>query len=151
MNEEYLSHHGIKGQKWGVRRFQNEDMSLTSAGKERYGSDHKKTRKERRAEKRFNKIAADVEKLGSVHQQMMNITSINNHDGTLSFKESISKDDLKRYRKLSKEFTRTTNKMAAKYSNVQSSLERVNGEVIVRTQLYDKKLGGIIVKDNYID
>lgn len=31
-----LSHHGIKGQKWGVRRFQNEDGSLTAEGKQRY-------------------------------------------------------------------------------------------------------------------
>jgi len=31
-----LYHHGIKGQKWGVRRFQNEDGSLTSAGRQRY-------------------------------------------------------------------------------------------------------------------
>lgn len=31
-----LHHHGIKGQKWGVRRFQNEDGSLTPAGKKRY-------------------------------------------------------------------------------------------------------------------
>ena len=31
-----LSHHGIKGQKWGVRRFQNANGSLTSAGKSRY-------------------------------------------------------------------------------------------------------------------
>lgn len=30
-----LEHHGIKGQRWGVRRFQNEDGSLTSAGKRR--------------------------------------------------------------------------------------------------------------------
>ena len=32
----YLFHHGIKGQKWGVRRYQNKDGSLTSAGKKRY-------------------------------------------------------------------------------------------------------------------
>ena len=33
-----LAHHGIKGQKWGIRRFQNEDGSLTSEGKKRYGT-----------------------------------------------------------------------------------------------------------------
>lgn len=32
-----LYHHGIKGQKWGVRRYQYEDGSLTPAGKKRYG------------------------------------------------------------------------------------------------------------------
>ena len=32
----HIQHHGIKGQKWGVRRFQNKDGSLTSAGKKRY-------------------------------------------------------------------------------------------------------------------
>lgn len=37
MEHYYLAHHGIKGQKWGVRRFQNTDGSLTSAGKQRYG------------------------------------------------------------------------------------------------------------------
>lgn len=32
MYNTYLYHHGIKGQKWGVRRFQNEDGSYTEAG-----------------------------------------------------------------------------------------------------------------------
>ena len=34
--EEYLAHHGIKGQRHGIRRFQNYDGSLTAAGKLRY-------------------------------------------------------------------------------------------------------------------
>ena len=32
----FLEHHGVKGMKWGVRRYQNEDGSLTSAGKKKY-------------------------------------------------------------------------------------------------------------------
>lgn len=36
--EEELKHYGIKGMKWGVRRFQNSDGSLTSEGRKRYGS-----------------------------------------------------------------------------------------------------------------
>ena len=32
----YLAHHGVKGQRWGIRRFQNPDGSLTAAGKLRY-------------------------------------------------------------------------------------------------------------------
>lgn len=39
MQSEELAHHGIPGMKWGVRRFQNKDGSLTAAGKKRYGSD----------------------------------------------------------------------------------------------------------------
>ena len=33
-----LYHHGIKGQKWGVRRYQNEDGTLTAEGRRRYGN-----------------------------------------------------------------------------------------------------------------
>lgn len=38
-----LAHHGIKGQKWGVRRYQNEDGTLTTEGKKRYGTNSLQT------------------------------------------------------------------------------------------------------------
>ncbi len=39
MNNNELMHHGILGMKWGVRRYQNKDGSLTPAGKKRAKSE----------------------------------------------------------------------------------------------------------------
>lgn len=66
-----LQHHGIKGQKWGMRRYQNTDGSLTAEGRARYGygttaygisnnTGHRKAAKdalkaESKLEKRYNK------------------------------------------------------------------------------------------------
>lgn len=47
-NPKFIAHHGIKGQKWGIRRFQNEDGSYTEEGKRRYGMyDYSKERRNR--------------------------------------------------------------------------------------------------------
>lgn len=53
MNELY--HHGILGQKWGVRRYQNKDGSLTEEGKKRYDRDVR----ENNARKKENRINID--------------------------------------------------------------------------------------------
>ena len=34
--ETYLAHHGVKGQQWGVRRYQNKDGTLTAKGEKKY-------------------------------------------------------------------------------------------------------------------
>ena len=58
-NNNVLYHHGIKGQKWGVRRFQNKDGTLTPAGKERYDNDGNNERVES-PEERKKRIARNV-------------------------------------------------------------------------------------------
>ena len=64
MEMNALQHHGIKGQKWGVRRYQNADGSLTSDGKKRYGSGDSSTSKNSEADaqkkERTKKIIAGV-------------------------------------------------------------------------------------------
>ena len=53
MENNCLVHHGILGMKWGVRRYQNPDGSLTSAGRSRYGygpAEQKRAYKELRNE-----------------------------------------------------------------------------------------------------
>lgn len=52
MGATELRHHGIKGMKWGVRRYQNADGTLTAEGEKRYGRDQR----ENAAKKKDNRI-----------------------------------------------------------------------------------------------
>lgn len=63
----YLAHHGILGQKWGVRRFQNPDGTYTDAGKKRYfGS----TSSDGKGEGYVNRIGS--KKVSEVYTNSMN-------------------------------------------------------------------------------
>ncbi len=61
-----LYHHGIKGQRWGIRRFQTKSGSLTNLGRKRYSSDSGTFNKEGR--KIYNSQKSELEKKKKILQ-----------------------------------------------------------------------------------
>lgn len=68
MNE--LNHHGIKGQKWGLRRYQNKDGTLTPAGKKRYAEEMERLKKEEQILKNKQRTKAQLDKLSAKEQEI---------------------------------------------------------------------------------
>ena len=57
---DYLCHHGILGQKWGVRRYQNKDGSLTSLGKNRSKEYISKEQVDKMSKEEQSKMALNI-------------------------------------------------------------------------------------------
>lgn len=74
MAEIVMQHHGIKGQKWGVRRFQNADGSLTAAGKRRATEIAKRTDSKNRGTLTNAQLKARIERL-QLEKQLHELTN----------------------------------------------------------------------------
>lgn len=124
MQDMILVHHGVKGMKWGVRRYQNKDGSLTAAGKKQ------QQKRERRANEldaiakkyresyvsEFKKAADTLERDGihgkSKYMRRLNETDWNDvYDGSKQHRQAL-KDVASELRKASDS--------AAKYSEIYS-------------------------------
>lgn len=91
---DFISHHGIKGQKWGVRRYQNEDGTLTSEGQKRY-AEYKMLTEKAKKQIRDNNVR--------INQQSVNDTILYmNNGGTAAFDAYTARKFGKKYRKSSK-------------------------------------------------
>lgn len=65
-----LYHHGVMGMRWGIRRYQNKDGSLTPAGKKRYDKEMSKLKAEEKVLKNKQKTQAKLDKLETKRKEI---------------------------------------------------------------------------------
>lgn len=81
-----LCHHGVKGQKWGVRHFQNQDGSYTNAGMKRYGYDGSRDGGPRSFKGNMHRALAKANEINS------NYWGKNNRNSTLASMQRAKRD-----------------------------------------------------------
>lgn len=126
--ESDLKHHGILGQKWGVRRYQNKDGTLTNAGKQRYQAD-----------------LEDAKRLGKTHANLEAKTRAL-RSGIKSGNQILVPTDVKAdYKKTFDEFINESNLMRTKYGEATSDIVSMNdGYDYVRVLPKDRRLDGYV-------
>jgi hypothetical protein len=128
---DYIAHHGILGQKWGVRRFQNADGSLTNAGKKRYYRQIKKDMLNDRAKfsNEYEKTKEGKAQLTALKQKVKEIDS-KDYSKT---NDEIFKDS-KELHALNEEHLRASGeyeakKMIAKYGEDMAYMSLTKGRI----------------------
>lgn len=75
MENNELQHAGIKGMKWGVRRYQNKDGTLTPAGKKRYAREMNRLRAEKKTLQNKQRTQAKLDKLDALEKEVKGLKS----------------------------------------------------------------------------
>lgn len=99
-NQYELYHHGIKGMKWGVRRFQDEKGRLTNRGKERYSEDRIKNRdakRKQKAQKYYDKANEKQKQIDALYKERDDVGRIKKSKININIKrlEKKKAQDLK--------------------------------------------------------
>lgn len=86
MNDE-LYHYGILGMKWGVRRYQKKDGTLTNSGKKRYDKEMERLKAEEKIIKNKNRTQSKLEKLEAKRKSVEELKKNSNKPKEKSVKE----------------------------------------------------------------
>lgn len=93
MSNLYLQHHGIKGMKWGVRRYQNPDGSLTAAGKRRMRKNISSYRKSLVSEEAYQKRKKEIESIATPIDNSKKIKELTKQANDLAKRYNFDQDD----------------------------------------------------------
>ena len=136
-NDE-LTHWGIKGMKWGVRRYQNDDGSLTDAGKRRYASEVESLKEKERTLKKRQAVKDKIDKLSAKR------AALSEWERELDGKKMPSKPLKKKTASemTNEELWERTNRiqMEANYYNAQRNLAAANPKKVSAGQRFVSSL-----------
>lgn len=124
-----LYHHGIKGMRWGVRRFQNEDGTLTAQGRQRY-KDYRSDQSTRRSLTRH--VAADKKNLKDRGEAMNKVTK-NYNDAQEQMRKASSKVFISR-----KKRQELVDEAAANLTKAGEELEKRRADLNRAERIYNK-------------
>ena len=112
-----LYHWGIKGQKWGIRRYQNPDGSLTEEGKARYGGDsYDKLSQNQKDRYNADQTKAEVATFDTVSKTASGVKSITNDISNMPAMQEKGKVSYAKYPNMSdKELQDRANRLALEH------------------------------------
>lgn len=133
MDNNSLYHHGIKGQRWGVRRYQNQNGTLTPAGKKRYAKNTTQSKaKEKPKELTTEEKKAKVVKDRSAKSFYAN-RKMFTYDETKAMRQLLQEDEL-----IKKMIVEEPNKVKKFMDEVGDYAEKVKKIVVPVVDTLDK-------------